>query len=105
MENVNGAGTDSALAASHATADIPIVFSFAVDPVQRRLVDSLARPGGNATGVTALDLGSFLDKELDLLQELLPTARRVAYSQWKKFKHALYLEGSTTCRRAARNAN
>ena len=72
------AGNDSALAASHATADIPIVFSFVVDPVQRRLVDSLARPGGNATGVTALDPGSFLDKELDLLQELLPTARRVA---------------------------
>jgi putative ABC transport system substrate-binding protein len=72
------AGTDSALAASHATADISIVFSFVVDPVQRRLVDSLARPGGNATGVTALEAGSFLDKELDLLQELLPAARRVA---------------------------
>jgi ABC-type uncharacterized transport system substrate-binding protein len=72
------AGTDSALAASHATADIPIVFSFVVDPVQKRLVDSLARPGGNATGVTALDPGSFLDKELGLLKELLPTARRVA---------------------------
>ena len=72
------AGTDSALAASHATADIPIVFSFVVDPVQKGLVDSLARPGGNATGVTALDPGSFLEKELDLLKELLPTARRVS---------------------------
>src|SRR5436190_5236565 len=72
------AGTDSALAATHATADIPIVFSFVVDPVQKGLVDSLARPGGNATGVTALDAESFLDKQLDLLKELLPTASRVA---------------------------
>jgi putative ABC transport system substrate-binding protein len=72
------AGTDSALAASHATADIPLVFSFVVDPVQKRLVDSLARPGGNATGVTAMEPGSFLEKQLDLLKELLPTARRVA---------------------------
>jgi len=42
------------------------------------LVDSLARPGGNSTAVTALDPRSFLDKEVDLLKELLPTARRVA---------------------------
>src|SRR5215208_5166859 len=72
------AATQSAVAAQSATSNIPIVFSFVVDPVAIGLVKSLARPGGNATGVTALDPGGLIGKQLDFIRELLPNAQRMA---------------------------
>ncbi len=69
---------DSALAAKNATRTIPIVFMFPADPVADGLVASLARPGGNATGLTSTPTLDILGKRLDLLKQAVPKASRVA---------------------------
>lgn len=65
----------AAVAARRATASIPIIFATATDPVGAGLVGSLARPGGNATGIGQFD--SLAPKSLQLLREMLPRVRRV----------------------------
>jgi len=72
------AGTDTLLrAAKQATSTIPIVVTGTGDPVTERLVASLARPGGNVTGMSLMipELGS---KRLELLKEVVPRVARVA---------------------------
>ena len=73
-----GPGAPVARALKEATSEIPIVFSFVGDPVGIGLVQSLARPGRNVTGVAAITPGAFLAKQLEILLELLPQAQRVA---------------------------
>jgi putative ABC transport system substrate-binding protein len=68
---------DETLAAKNATKTIPIVFFAQSDPAASGLVDSLARPGGNITGITTIAT-ELSGKRLELLKETIPTLSRVA---------------------------
>jgi len=72
------ASAEAVLAARKATRTIPIVFGTVQDPLASGIVESLARPGGNATGLSAIapDLGR---KRLELLRETIPGLSRVAF--------------------------
>ena len=70
-------GPPALLAASHASATIPIVFLTGSDPVADGLVASFARPGGNLTGVS-IQMSELGPKRLELLSELVPQARVIA---------------------------
>ena len=70
-------GDPNTLAAKAATATIPIAFGMSEDPVRHGVVASLARPGGNATGINFLT-SEVVPKRLGLLHELSPAAVRVA---------------------------
>jgi len=70
-------GDTYVLAAKRATATIPIVFASAGDPVGNGLVKSLARPGGNVTGLS-IELTESVGKRLELLREVVPGLHRLA---------------------------
>jgi ABC transporter substrate binding protein len=69
--------TPGALAAQAATTTVPIVFETGSDPVRLGLIVNLSRPGGNVTGVSSV-IVELAPKRLELLHELLPTARVIA---------------------------
>ena len=90
-------GTPTALAAREATTTIPIVVPICVDPVGSGLIASLARPGGNITGL-AVNLAELSGKRLQLLKELSPGLMRVGVlwnphnadpaAQWRELQAA-----------------
>ena len=73
---ITGGGNVSVLAARKATQTIPIIMTFSLGAVEAGLVQSLARPGGNVTGLTVPPELGF--KQLQVLQELVPSLSRVA---------------------------
>jgi putative ABC transport system substrate-binding protein len=94
--------TNGALAAKAATQTIPIIFMQGADPVQIGLVDSLNRPGGNATGIDLL-LARVAAKRLELLLALVPAAKSIAYL--RNPTNPVYAETESKEVRAAANAN
>ena len=72
-----GTGTATVAPLLQATRTVPIVFAVVIDPVGAGFVDSLARPGGNATGFTIFEY-SMSGKWLELLKEIAPNVTRVA---------------------------
>ena len=70
-------GGEAARAAKQVTATVPIVMATGGDPVKLGVVESLARPGGNVTGVSSLS-SQLIAKRVELLREILPKISRVA---------------------------
>src|SRR5262245_20181594 len=70
-------GTPSVLPAKNATSTVPIVFVASIDPIATGVVPSLARPGGNITGVTSMYTEA-IGKRLQLLAELFPKLSKIA---------------------------
>ena len=75
--NVIVTGGGAVLALMQATSTVPIVFSLANDPVASGYVRSLARPGGNVTGLSGQST-DLIGKRLEMLREIVPTLRRLA---------------------------
>src|SRR5262245_49488572 len=77
VEVIVAAGGPAARSAKDATKTIPIVFTVSGEPVEAGFVDSLARPGGNMTGMSWLSF-ELVGKRLELLKEAVPRVSRVA---------------------------
>jgi putative ABC transport system substrate-binding protein len=95
-------GTPAALAAKNATGTIPVVMTGIGDPVGQRVVASLARPGGNVTGLSAV-VTELYAKRVELLKELVPAAVRLGAlfnmsnpsipPQWREVERAAHSRG------------
>jgi putative tryptophan/tyrosine transport system substrate-binding protein len=93
--------TPAVTAAKQATSNIPIVMAGSGDPVGTGLVASLARPGGNVTGVASM-IAELAGKSVELIRELIPSATKVAAlcngldPFYQSFLHQIELGGRTT---------
>ena len=99
VDIIFAAYAEAAKAAQMAISRIPIVFAAAGNPVEQGLVQSFARPGGNITGVTYLEL-ELLPKRLEVFQQIVPGLKRVLYPY--DANHAYSLLAASVCREAAR---
>lgn len=91
-------GTPSAVAASKATGEIPIVMSSVGDPMGSGLAASLARPGGNLTGLSTVTT-ELIVKRLDFFRQLLPRAQRIGllYDPGNKIDEIVLSRFESTC--------
>jgi putative ABC transport system substrate-binding protein len=92
-------GSRPSQAAKHATSTIPIVMTGSTDPVGTKLVASLARPGGNVTGLTSLS-GELGGKLLELLKQIVPRLSRVAILRGESQANDLFVKQTETPARA-----
>jgi putative ABC transport system substrate-binding protein len=100
VDVIFASGTPPVLAARSAAGKIPVVFVAAIDPVATGLVVSLARPGGNVTGLTNTQ-ADITGKQLQLLSELLPKLSRIAVMvRATSEANARYLEEAETAARS-----
>jgi len=90
-------GTPSMRAAQRATSTIPVVFVVLTDPVNLGFVKSLARPGGNMTGM-ASQFEELIAKQLQLLKEAVPNLSRVALLQYSSLPGAVLTAAETAAR-------
>jgi putative ABC transport system substrate-binding protein len=81
-------GGDAIRAAKNATKIIPIGMAFGEDPVGKGLVASLARPGGNITGVSLVAEDTMAAKRVEIFKEAVPRARRIALLSWPRMETA-----------------
>jgi putative ABC transport system substrate-binding protein len=88
MDLIVASASPAAEAARRASTSIPIVMVNAENPVEARLVQSLARPGGNVTGLSAQLTPEIRAKQLQLLKEALPGLARVAILRRAALAHA-----------------
>jgi putative ABC transport system substrate-binding protein len=103
VDVIFAANTSVALAAKNATGTIPIVMATGGDPVGLGLVASLARPGGNVTGLSFSVGMETVGKGLELLKETVPKVRRVAVlSNPANPSHALAIKNVSDAARAVR---
>jgi putative ABC transport system substrate-binding protein len=100
VDAIHTVSTPAALAARSATTIIPIVFSGVGDPVGAGLVASLARPGGNATGLSLLAT-ELSGKRLEVLREIIPNISRVAML-WNDTNPGMVLRANETQDAAAK---
>ena len=91
-------GTAAIRAARSVTSTVPVVFVVLADPVAAGLVGSLARPGGNLTGV-ASEFEALITKQLELLKEAVPTLSRVGMLHRPELASAMHTAVETAARR------
>ena len=78
MQLIVASSVGPSRAAKDATTTVPIVFVAVADPIGTGLVASLARPGGNVTGLATIEWEAFTAKQLQVIKETLPRASRIA---------------------------
>jgi len=95
VELLLASGTPAVIPAKNATSTVPVVFVAAIDPIATGLVQSLSRPGGNITGLTAL-FTDLMGKRLEFLKEAFPSISRVALlSHMNNPGHEQYVREAT----------
>ena len=100
VDVILASGVPSVVSAQTASPATPVVFVAAVDPKEAHLVTSLARPGGNVTGISSV-FGDLTGKRLELLKEIVPSLSRVVFlSRAANPGHAAYAQEAELAARA-----